>query len=78
MKSCRKCPKMKQAQYKYRIYNVVQNVYIGFVHTCSFISSESRFLNMSCFNIRSPRHEFGRPALSISFSDGRKSEKEIK
>jgi len=74
MKSCRKCPKIKHAQYTYTF--VLQNVYIGFVH--SFISSESRFLKISCFNIRSPRHEFGRPALSILLSDERKSEKEIK
>jgi len=55
---------------------VLQNVYIGFVY--SFICSESRFLKISCFNIRSPRHEFWRTALSILFSDERKSEKEKK
>ena len=62
--------------YNINIQHVLQNVNIGIVHR--FISSESRFLKMSCFNIRPPRHEFGRPALSISISDERKSEKEIK
>ena len=67
MKSCRKCPKIKHAQYTYTF--VLQNVFIGFVH--SFISLESRFLKISCLNIRSPLHEFGRLALSILFSDKR-------
>ena len=73
MKSCRKCSKIKHAQYTYTF--VLQNVYIGFVH--SFITSESRFFKISCFNIRYPRHEFGRPSLPILFSDKPKSEKEI-
>jgi len=74
MKSCRKCLKIRYAQCTYTF--VLQNVYIGFVH--SFISLESHFLKISCFNIRSPRHEFGRPALSILFSDKRILETEIK
>jgi len=43
----------------------------------SFISSKSCIPQLSCFNILSSRHGFGRSALSISFLDERKSGKEI-
>jgi len=59
MKSCRKCPKLKHAHYKYTMcYRTFILVLFIFFYL--------------------PRHEFGRPALAISFSDERKSEKEIK
>ena len=40
-------------------------VYIVFGH--SFISSESRIPKMSCFNIRSPRQEFGSQRCQFRF-----------
>ena len=50
--------------------------FILFFH--SFMSSESRIPKMCCFNIRSPRLEFERPALSISSPDKRFFENKIK
>jgi len=71
MNSCRKGPKIKHVQYKCTM--CFKTVVLFFC----FISLKSRISQTSCFNIRSPRHEFERSRLSISFSDEGKSEMEI-
>jgi len=71
MKSCRKGPKIK------KMYNINVLCVSKHLYCFCFISSKSRISKTSSFNVRSPRHEFERSRLSISFLDEGKSEMEI-
>ena len=71
MKSCREWPTINHVQYKYTM------CFRMFILGCtSFYILRIALSQNELF--RSPRLEFGRPALSISFSDKRKSKKELK